>query len=77
MLKNTGLALGLGMTSGLAGCLGSDGSNTQFSPNADELTVWHAMGGTNGETLDQIGQISRPKLARQSTWSSKTPTRMS
>nr|WP_245708404.1 ABC transporter substrate-binding protein [Halohasta litchfieldiae] len=43
------------MTSGLAGCLGSDGSNTQFSPIADELTVWHAMGGTNGETLDQIG----------------------
>ena len=38
---NTGLALGLGMTSGLAGCLGSDGSNTQFSPIADELTVWH------------------------------------
>lgn len=55
VLKNTGLALGLGMTSGLAGCLGSDGSNTQFSPIADELTVWHAMGGTNGETLNQIG----------------------
>ncbi|GAB7011509.1 hypothetical protein JCM31271_34520 [Halorubrum trueperi] len=41
---------------GLAGCLGGNdgGTSTQFSPIAEELTVWHAMGGTNGETLDQI-----------------------
>ena len=50
-LATTGAALA-GMT-GLAGCAGSGGSAT-FTPVADELTAWHAMGGTNGETLDQI-----------------------
>nr|WP_281193425.1 ABC transporter substrate-binding protein [Halorubrum sp. F4] len=52
-LATTGAALGA-MT-GLAGCMGgSEGNEAQFSPIADELTVWHAMGGTNGETLDGI-----------------------
>lgn len=50
-LTKTGLALGA--LSSLAGCLGSNGEQ-QISPIADELTVWHAMGGTNGETLDEI-----------------------
>lgn len=53
-LANTGIALGA--IAGLAGCMGGgDGSEgAKFSPIAEELTVWHAMGGTNGETLDQI-----------------------
>lgn len=45
----------LGATTGLAGCMGTlGGSEAEFSPVADELTAWHAMGGTNGETLDAI-----------------------
>ncbi|MBZ6496441.1 ABC transporter substrate-binding protein [Haloterrigena longa] len=52
VLTRSGLTLGA--LSGLAGCLGSGGGTQQFSPIADELTVWHAMGGTNGETLDTI-----------------------
>lgn len=54
-LTTTGAALAA--ASGLAGCLGgnSSGGGAQFSPINEELTVWHAMGGTNGETLNQIG----------------------
>jgi sn-glycerol 3-phosphate transport system substrate-binding protein len=52
-LAKSGLALGV--VTGTAGCLGTgQGSDSQFSPIAEELTVWHAMGGTNGETLNQI-----------------------
>ena len=53
-LTTTGAALAA--ATGLSGCLGGNnsGSGAQFSPIADELTAWHAMGGTNGETLDQI-----------------------
>jgi sn-glycerol 3-phosphate transport system substrate-binding protein len=52
-LKTTGAALAA--ATGLAGCLGGGSSGGgEFSPIADELTVWHAMGGTNGQTLDQI-----------------------
>nr|WP_241686107.1 ABC transporter substrate-binding protein [Halorubrum amylolyticum] len=52
-LATTGAALAA--ATGLAGCLnGEGGGGARFSPIADELTVWHAMGGTNGETLDQI-----------------------
>ena len=53
-LTTTGAALAA--ATGLAGCLGGNdgGSDAQFSPIAEELTAWHAMGGTNGETLDQI-----------------------
>ncbi|OAQ53664.1 carbohydrate ABC transporter substrate-binding protein, CUT1 family [Natrinema mahii] len=50
-LVKSGLALGA--LSSLAGCL-SGGGNQEITPIADELTVWHAMGGTNGETLDGI-----------------------
>jgi len=54
-LTTTGTALAA--ATGLAGCLGgnSSGGGAQFSPINEELTVWHAMGGTNGETLNQIG----------------------
>jgi len=54
-LTTTGAALAA--ATGLAGCLGgnSSGGGAQFSPINEELTVWHAMGGTNGETLNQIG----------------------
>nr|WP_241154915.1 ABC transporter substrate-binding protein [Halorubrum sp. CSM-61] len=54
-LTTTGAALAA--ATGLTGCLGgsSGGGGAEFSPIAEELTVWHAMGGTNGETLDQIG----------------------
>lgn len=52
-LTMTGAALAT--ATGVAGCLGrSTGTDAQFSPIADELTVWHAMGGTNGETLNEI-----------------------
>jgi sn-glycerol 3-phosphate transport system substrate-binding protein len=52
-LATTGAALAA--TTGLAGCMGGGGgSGAEFSPIAEELTAWHAMGGTNGETLDQI-----------------------
>ena len=42
---------------GLSGCVGDDGGDSGsggVDPLADELTVWHAMGGQLGETLDQI-----------------------
>lgn len=52
-LATTGTALAA--ATGLAGCSGGSGTQeAQFSPINEELTVWHAMGGTNGETLDQI-----------------------
>jgi sn-glycerol 3-phosphate transport system substrate-binding protein len=54
-LRTTGTAIGAGTLGGLAGCIG-DGAEANFSPIAEELTVWHAMGGTNGETLDQIAE---------------------
>jgi len=49
VLRGTAAALGAGATGGLAGCLSDDGGDAQFSPIADELTAWHAMGGENGE----------------------------
>jgi len=53
-LATTGAALAA--AAGFAGCVGGNdgGNNAQFSPIAEELTAWHAMGGTNGETLDRI-----------------------
>jgi len=50
-LKGMGIALAAG-TTGLAGCIGGDDGGVE--PLADELTVWHAMGGALGETLDEI-----------------------
>lgn len=48
-------AAALAAATGLAGCTGGSSSDgAEFSPIAEELTVWHAMGGTNGDTLDQI-----------------------
>lgn len=52
VLKTTGLALTAGSVGGLAGCLGGGGG---VEPVGDELTVWHAMGGGLGETLNAIG----------------------
>lgn len=52
VLKSAGIALTAGAV-GVAGCLGDDGDVT---PVGDELTVWHAMGGGLGETLDAIGE---------------------
>lgn len=53
VLKGTGTALTVG-TMGVAGCLGN-GGGSDVEPVGDELTVWHAMGGALGETIDQIG----------------------
>jgi len=56
-LRSGGAAIGGGALAALAGCLGggAEGGEAQFSPiSEEELTVWHAMGGTNGETLDEI-----------------------
>lgn len=52
VLKSSGLALTAG-TVGVAGCLGDDGADV--SPVNEELTVWHAMGGGLGETLNDLG----------------------
>jgi len=49
-LTAAGAALGL---TGIAGCIGG-GGGAEFSPISEELTAWHAMGGTNGDTLDSI-----------------------
>jgi sn-glycerol 3-phosphate transport system substrate-binding protein len=49
-LTAAGAALGL---TGIAGCIGG-GGGAEFSPISEELTAWHAMGGTNGNTLDSI-----------------------
>jgi len=47
-------AAGLAATVGVAGCIGGDDDGGDASPVNEELTVWHAMGGELGETLDQI-----------------------
>jgi len=53
VLKASGAALAVGAT-GLAGCLGG-GSNVD-PISEDSLTVWHAMGGGLGETLNGLGE---------------------
>jgi sn-glycerol 3-phosphate transport system substrate-binding protein len=58
VLKTTGFATATGLT-GLAGCLGGTsgggGSGANAQPIDDEnLTIWHAMGGGNGETLNGL-----------------------
>ena len=53
MLKTSGLAVA---AAGTAGCLGQlGGSGRSVAPVNDELTLWHAMGGGNGETLNALG----------------------
>jgi sn-glycerol 3-phosphate transport system substrate-binding protein len=52
-LKTSGVALTAG-SAGLSGCLGGGGGSVD-PVNADTLTVWHAMGGGLGETLDELG----------------------
>ena len=43
-------ASGLALAAGTAGCLGQlGGSGGSAEPVNDELTLWHAMGGGNGE----------------------------
>jgi sn-glycerol 3-phosphate transport system substrate-binding protein len=57
VLRGAATLLGAGSMTALAGCAGGgdgSGGDSQFSPIAEELTVWHAMGGENGETLNQI-----------------------
>ncbi len=55
VLRGTAAAMAGGATAGLAGCLGDDDDGAGLQPLEDELTVWHAMGGELGETLNQIG----------------------
>jgi len=59
MLKGSAVTAG---AIGLTGCIGGssgggDGDDTEPSmePVSDELTLWHAMGGGLGETLNAIG----------------------
>ena len=53
VLKTSGLAVA---AAGTAGCLGQlGGSGQSVTPVNDELTLWHAMGGGNGETLNALG----------------------
>jgi sn-glycerol 3-phosphate transport system substrate-binding protein len=54
-LKATTAAAGLGIA-GLAGCAGgaSGGGSTVDPISDDELTIWHAMGGGNGEVLQTL-----------------------
>ncbi|RKS78084.1 carbohydrate ABC transporter substrate-binding protein (CUT1 family) [Haloarcula quadrata] len=52
VLKASGTALTVG-TVGLAGCSSSSGASVR-PVNEDSLTIWHAMGGTNGETLQGL-----------------------
>nr|WP_225307882.1 MULTISPECIES: ABC transporter substrate-binding protein [unclassified Haloarcula] len=52
VLKASGTALTVG-TVGLAGCSSSSGAGVR-PVNEDSLTIWHAMGGTNGETLQGL-----------------------
>lgn len=57
VLKGSGAALTAGAT-GLSGCLGfgGGGGGSSAQPvNEDSLTVWHAMGGGLGETLNDLG----------------------
>jgi sn-glycerol 3-phosphate transport system substrate-binding protein len=53
VLKASGLAVA---AAGTAGCLGRfGGTGDSVEPVGDELTLWHAMGGGNGETLNALG----------------------
>nr|WP_240940265.1 ABC transporter substrate-binding protein [Haloarcula argentinensis] len=52
VLKASGTALTVG-TVGLAGCSSSSGASVR-PVDEDSLTIWHAMGGTNGETLQGL-----------------------
>lgn len=49
---------GVAFTAGLAGCAGGSSSNSSGGAvepvSDDELTIWHAMGGGNGETLQGL-----------------------
>lgn len=55
VLKSAGLAATVGAT-GLAGCSGLTGGGTaSVEPISDDsLTIWHAMGGGNGEVLNSL-----------------------
>ncbi len=60
LLRTGGTITAAGLTAGFAGCVGgsndqAETNGPQFSPINDAITVWHAMGGTNGETLTAIG----------------------
>ncbi len=53
VLRTSGAALA---AAGVAGCVGGGGgSGGSAEPVNDELTLWHAMGGGNGETLNALG----------------------
>ena len=53
VLKASGLAVA---AAGTAGCLGRfGGTGDSVEPVGDELTLWHAMGSGNGETLNALG----------------------
>jgi sn-glycerol 3-phosphate transport system substrate-binding protein len=54
VLKTSGLAATAGSL-GLAGCLGLGGGGGSAQPiSQDGLTIWHAMGGGNGEVLQSL-----------------------
>lgn len=54
VLKGSGLAVTAG-TMGLSGCIGGDDEADAAPIEEDTLTVWHAMGGGLGETLNDLG----------------------